>query len=67
MSKCKTCNTDYYISGDGLEPDEPCWCREMNSEQAFYDWKSFRIHILLKISMFFHNVGELFVPKELKG
>lgn len=65
MSKCKICDTEYYLS-DGIDPEEPCWCREMNNG-GFYDFRTFLIWIRLKIYTIIYKFAELFIPKELKG
>jgi hypothetical protein len=65
MSKCKICDTEYY-SGDEIDPEEPCWCKEMNNK-GYYDFHTFMIYIRLKMFSKLYKMLELLIPKELKG
>jgi hypothetical protein len=66
MSKCKICDTDYY-SGDEIDPEEPCWCKEMDCYHKYYDYHTFMIHYRLKLFSKLYKILELLIPKELKG
>ena len=65
MSKCKICETEYYL-GDNIDPDEPCWCREYSTEKI-YDLRTFLIHYRIKIYYFLYKIIEKLIPKEMRG